>query len=95
MNPPIRVNRSAGRWAEIWIVESESRPGQFYNVGRTKAGDYGCSCPQWKFKRSLCKHINLVMHHLAGNLQGQPAAVEIATLPAKAQAALSRFALIE
>jgi len=31
-----------------------------WTVGIDKDGNYGCSCPVWKFKRQECKHIKSV-----------------------------------
>ena len=49
------------RWIEKWYVDSDSGPGKKYTVARDAAGEFGCSCPRWKFQRGGrvdCKHIN-------------------------------------
>jgi hypothetical protein len=52
-----------------WSVESESRPGVFYDVelhvedrGALKAGAFTCSCMAWRFQKKpvserICKHV--------------------------------------
>ena len=48
------------RWIRKWVVGSESGPGS-YIVAQDKEGNWGCSCPAWKFRRKTCKHILEVM----------------------------------
>ncbi len=43
-------------WIKRWEVESENGNGK-YVVAIDQNGVYGCSCPQWKFRRQECKHI--------------------------------------
>lgn len=91
MKPPIQLNRTQGRWSTIWAVESESTPGKVYFVGRTNAGDFGCSCPRWIYTHADCKHVNHVKRSLAGKA---PAAAPV-EVPEHMQKALSRFALLD
>ena len=95
MNPPIKLNTSSGRWAELWQVDSESRAGVVYIVGRTKTGDFGCSCPRWIYKREPCKHINHVQRSLAGKAPAPVIQAKAEAAPEQVRKALSRFALIE
>jgi hypothetical protein len=50
----------ADRWIIRWKVPSESDPDKTYIVARDAEGEYGCSCPVWKFRRQECKHIRAV-----------------------------------
>ena len=34
-----------------------STEGQFWTVAQDAEGNWGCSCPVWKFSRKKCKHI--------------------------------------
>jgi hypothetical protein len=56
----------ADRWVKRWKVESHSTTGKFYTVALDRNGEYGCSCPVWKFRRKQCKHIREVK---AGNYE--------------------------
>jgi hypothetical protein len=45
------------RWISRWKVESSSGEGT-YTVSQAEDGSFGCSCPQWRFRKQLvCKHI--------------------------------------
>lgn len=48
------------KWKTRWKVPSESDPDKEYTVAQDAEGEYGCSCPVWKFKRRECKHIQAV-----------------------------------
>jgi len=50
---------SNDKWIKKWEVESKSS-GNIYVVAQDKDGNYGCSCPVWKFKRQECKHIRQI-----------------------------------
>lgn len=56
------------KWIKRWTVASESGPG-VYIVGQDKDGNYGCSCPVWKFHRKQCKHIQEVLAGRAPTLE--------------------------
>jgi len=46
------------RWIKRWQVQgSAEKP---YTVAIDKDGNYGCSCPHWKFRRAECHHIKQV-----------------------------------
>jgi len=45
-------------WVERYEVPGSN--GAVWTVGIDKDGNYGCSCPVWKFKRQVCKHIRFV-----------------------------------
>lgn len=47
-------------WVRTTAIQSDSKPGLYYQVGITDKGQYGCSCPHWKFRRAECKHIRQV-----------------------------------
>ena len=47
------------RWVKRWYVPKSSGDGT-WTVAIDKNGNYGCSCPVWKFKRQECHHIKLV-----------------------------------
>jgi hypothetical protein len=48
-------------WVKKWEVESLSED-KTYVVSIDAYGNYGCSCPVWKFKRRECKHIKEVQN---------------------------------
>jgi hypothetical protein len=47
------------KWIEKIPVDSDSSD-LTYIVGIAATGEYGCSCPHWKFRRQSCKHIERV-----------------------------------
>ena len=46
------------KWVRSWEVPGSN--GKMWTVSIDMEGDYGCSCPVWKFKRQRCKHIDMV-----------------------------------
>jgi len=42
-------------WVKKWEIEGSN--GHIWIVAVDKDGNYGCSCPVWKFKRQECHHI--------------------------------------
>jgi len=92
MKPVKKLTGTSGPWAELYEVESSSRPGLSYIVGKTDAGAWGCSCPAWVYRspRRHCKHITQVLASLAGG-----AALPIKVAEGKLAEKLSRFALVE
>lgn len=49
-------------WARRWKVPSSDKGDGDGNwtVAQDIEGNWGCSCPVWKFHRKECKHINLI-----------------------------------
>jgi hypothetical protein len=45
------------KWIKRWEIQSHSDPDKTYTVALAEDGSYGCSCPQWKFRRRQCRHI--------------------------------------
>lgn len=48
------------KWVKSWDVEAwSSSKGEMktYRVSIGVHGEWGCSCPHWKFRRECCKHI--------------------------------------
>jgi hypothetical protein len=43
------------KWVKRWNIEGSN--GHVWIVAQDKDGNYGCSCPVWKFKRQECHHI--------------------------------------
>ena len=43
------------KWVRRWEVAASN--GGTWIVAQDKDGEYGCSCPVWKFKRQECHHI--------------------------------------
>jgi hypothetical protein len=43
------------KWVKRWKVAGSN--GNEWTVAIDKDGNYGCSCPVWKFKREECHHI--------------------------------------
>lgn len=58
---PRRRTAAASGWEHVAWVDSESEPGDKWEVKRHVAtGRYGCGCPRYRFNRSgnkTCKHI--------------------------------------
>jgi hypothetical protein len=52
------------KWVNNWEVQSESNPEKFYTVSRADSGEFGCSCPQWVYRKKICKHIQGIMSSL-------------------------------
>lgn len=47
------------RWVgQRWYIEGTR--GDVYTVAIDENGEYGCSCPAWKFRRQECRHIKEV-----------------------------------
>lgn len=49
------------RWMFRWMVGG-------YTVAVDRKGDFGCSCPVWKFRRQECKHITEVKQDYFRNI---------------------------
>ena len=47
------------KWIKRFKVQSSSGNGD-YIVAIDREGNYGCSCPVWKFRRQECHHIKQV-----------------------------------
>ena len=47
------------KWTRRFKVKSSSGNG-YYIVAIDKEGNYGCSCPVWKFRRQECHHIKQI-----------------------------------
>ena len=55
-------------WVEKWEVEGSN--GKTWVVSVDVNGNYGCSCPVWKFKREECKHIRKVLSGCIAPMNG-------------------------
>jgi hypothetical protein len=42
-------------WMKRWSIEGSKD--DVYTVAIDANGQYGCSCPHWKFRRGECRHI--------------------------------------
>lgn len=50
-------------WVSRWYVKSYSNPNKEYTVSLADDMEtWGCSCPHWKFRRAICKHIREVQN---------------------------------
>lgn len=49
-------------WVKKWEVKGSD--GKTYVVSVDKNGEFGCSCPVWRFKRRECKHIQSIKKRL-------------------------------
>lgn len=56
------------KWIKKWIIKSFTDPERYYIVSQDKNGNFGCSCPEWKFRRNECKHIIAVKNNPEDNL---------------------------
>jgi hypothetical protein len=43
------------KWIKKWQVNGSN--GHVWTVSKSKTGEWGCSCPVWKFRRQECHHI--------------------------------------
>ena len=50
------------RWVRSWEIQGSK--GETWVVSQDREGNFGCSCPVWKFKRSECKHIQEIKGQL-------------------------------
>lgn len=50
------------RWVRKWEVQGSK--GTTWTVSQDNEGNFGCSCPVWKFRRHECKHIQEIKHQL-------------------------------
>lgn len=46
------------KWIRKWQIDGSK--GKTWTVSEDADGNYGCSCPVWKFKRIQCHHIEAV-----------------------------------
>ena len=55
-----------GKWIKKWTVAGSTCD---WIVSLAESGEYGCSCPLWKFRREQCHHIQYIRDHpdLAAN----------------------------
>ncbi|RME69357.1 MAG: hypothetical protein D6784_18590, partial [Chloroflexi bacterium] len=70
--PFVQVWSDCSWWVKKWDVPSASRPGQSYRVSMNKNGGWGCTCPQWKYRRQECRHIRLVRENADLNAEPEP-----------------------
>lgn len=49
----------------LWKVESQSKPGFFYNVVERPDG-LTCDCPDFEMRGEVCKHIYAIMIRTGG-----------------------------
>lgn len=47
------------KWINRWNIPSSTSDGT-WTVAMDRDGNYGCSCPVWKFRREECHHIRQV-----------------------------------
>lgn len=87
---PVLLNRSSGKWSRLYAVESSSRPGMIYYVGRSDHEEWACSCPAWIYHtpRRDCKHIRDVQANLARPIAQAPA--QVSRLQAQAEEMFDR-----
>ena len=50
-------------WVQRWDVVGST--GNHYTVAKSDKGEFGCSCPAWKFQRKECKHIQSIKAQVA------------------------------
>jgi hypothetical protein len=60
------------KWVKQWNVDSWAGKDP-YKVSISVDGQWGCSCPQWKFRRIECKHIREIKAQENWN-EGDPGA---------------------
>lgn len=55
-------------WLRKWKIDSYSG-NKSYTVAVDERAEYGCSCPQWIYRRQECKHIQAVKRYVASKLE--------------------------
>lgn len=50
------------QWIRRYSVPSSKRE-RTWTVAQAKNGEWGCSCPQWRFRRRQCTHIEAVQQN--------------------------------
>lgn len=50
----------------LWKVESQSKPGFFYNVVERSEEGLTCDCPDFTVRNEVCKHCYAVIIHSNG-----------------------------
>lgn len=58
MKEIVEKKKRKDKWLKRWEVEGSN--GHTWVVALDINGNYGCSCPLWKFKRIVCHHINQI-----------------------------------
>ena len=53
---------SRSKWLRKWKVSGSD--GKDWIVSQDKEGNFGCSCPVWRYKRQECKHIQEIKTEL-------------------------------
>jgi hypothetical protein len=48
------------KWVSRWYVKSSSSNREYTVSLADDEKTWGCSCPHWKFRRAICKHIKEV-----------------------------------
>ena len=61
------------KWVKRWEINSRTKYGSTHTVAMDAQGNFGCSCPVWKFKRRECHHILAVKNNLFINLMAASA----------------------
>jgi hypothetical protein len=59
------------KWVKRWTVKGSN--GKEWTVAIDKDGNYGCSCPVWKFRRQECHHITQIMANGGNEMQTREA----------------------
>lgn len=73
------------KWVRRWDVPSASDADTTYVVAIDAEGNYGCSCPRWKFRRLECHHIAEVkagIHAPRGKIQKREPEIVLAIVRA-------------
>ena len=68
-------------WGQRWSIEGTR--GNIDTVATDENGEYGCSCPAWKFRRQECRHIKEVKIQLLEAENAQLRDVPVYTPPAR------------
>jgi len=57
------------KWIKRWQIQGSND--KTWTVAIDKDGNYGCSCPRWKFHREECHHIKAVKMGLGSEVTQQ------------------------
>ena len=65
------------KWVKRWQVPSSSEAGRYWTVAIDRDGNWGCSCPVWKFRRQECHHIRTVQGREGEGKQGETGQIRV------------------
>ena len=74
-----KAQTSKRKWIRKWSVPRSTGEG-FWTVSEASNGEWGCSCPAWKFKREQCHHIEQVRAGIGVPIGSAPRTIILANV---------------